>query len=558
MVRPASLPFVKDAKPTRLDALCLVLITFLSAAPYIGRLEFYSDDWGFLAGFHFAELDGRFGLRSVLDNPSFRPRPLQGLYLAGLYKLFGLHPFGHHIVNIVVLAGSMPIFYWLLLRLRVGRASAFIATLILIVLPQLSTVRVWYSAFQIPLSMLFALGSLHFQLTYFHSRQLRWAGAALVAAALSIAAYEIFAPLLVAFALGTAWPRRSDRGADRSIRRWIPIGTLLAIAALAVIAKSLFSHRVRAPSLHLYWKGIVQLFRPDYDWRVDYGLNLIASLSVNLWHPIVGWAQAAASVAADGVGFAALSVALAGAGLAFWRLSSAEAEGGEGRERFMLALGFAAFVLGLATFLIVPDIMFSPTGMANRALVAAALGVALIFAALLQLVSRIAGAGGRSRALAILGSLIAYCGMVRAAQVAGYWADVPPLQGSILAAARDDLRDLAAGDTVILDGTCPYSGPGVVFEAAPDTSGAFSLAMGRPLQADTVSPRAALTSTGLRTSIYGYPSLYAYGPRLHVYDPRRHVVVRLDNERIARRYFRDPRRPRLACPIGYVGQGVLL
>ena len=42
------------------------------------------------------------------------------------------------------------------------------------------------------------------------------------------------------------------------------------------------------------------------------------------------------------------------------------------------------FILGHATFVIVPAMNFSPTGTGNRALVAAAVGVALILAAVVR------------------------------------------------------------------------------------------------------------------------------------------------------------------------------
>src|SRR5438046_212892 len=76
------------------------------------------------------------------------------------------------------------------------------AAVVLVVLPQLSTVRVWYLTFQIPLSMLAAFVSLHCQLSFARTGKAAWAVAAGLAAIASIAAYEIFAPLIAAFPIG--------------------------------------------------------------------------------------------------------------------------------------------------------------------------------------------------------------------------------------------------------------------------------------------------------------------------------------------------------------------
>jgi hypothetical protein len=92
----------------------------------------------------------------------------------------------------------------------------------------------------------------------------------------------------------------------------------------------------------------------------------------------------------------------------------------------------------------------------------------------------------------------------------------------------------------------------VIFEAPWDIAGALTLALGRPLNGDAVSPRMSLSRNGLETSIYKVPRFYPYGARLFVYNPVRHQLVRLANSTAAVGYFRD-RQPR-ACP-GFVARG---
>ena len=162
----------ENRKAVLTDVLCLVLITALSAAPYITKITFYSDDWTILAAFR----EGRTGLGPILAD--FPARPVQGAYLAFLFDLFGLAPLGYHLVNTAVIAASVVLFYILLIRLGLNRAEAFASSVILIVLPQLSTVRVWMAAAQVPLSMLAALCSMHAQISFMKSRHPVWAAAA--------------------------------------------------------------------------------------------------------------------------------------------------------------------------------------------------------------------------------------------------------------------------------------------------------------------------------------------------------------------------------------------
>jgi hypothetical protein len=213
----------------------------------------------------------------------------------------------------------------------------------------------------------------------------------------------------------------------------------------------------------------------------------------------------------------------------------------------LLLLGFAAFLLGNAVFLIVPYIAFTPTGIDNRTQVAAALGAALIFTAILSVISI------RPRAFAAVVALITAAAFARLSMIENYWAEAPALQERILSAARIDLRTLPANSAVILDGVCPYHGPAVVFETW-DVGGALTLALGRPVYADTVSPRMSLTPNGLSTSIYKMPDFYPYGERLYVYQPYRHRLVRLDSAAAAKAYFTTHKAT--LCPAGYVARGV--
>ena len=528
------------------DSLSLIIITFLSAAPYVWRLGFYSDDWDIVGKLQRAHAHGRWPIAEILElSPG---RPLHGLYAALLFAAFGRDPLGYHLVNTAVLAASALLFYLLLVRLRSGRSEALTAALVFVVLPQLSTIRVWFAAFQITLSLAFMLASLHGQLSFARSGKPAWAAFALLTAVLSLAAYEIFVPLLAGFAIALA----IAKARKRRIRGWRSFAAPVAVAALLAVA---FLFKVnsssRAGSLtqwDRYARGAWQLVRPDYDWRIDSSLNIFAALDTHFWRVLTGWASAAADLVAGRLDPVLIGASAAAAALALWRLRTAPRS--ESRSvRLLLFLGVATFVLGHALFVIVPAIVFTPTGMGNRVLVAAALGVAMIFAGSIAIVRDRSNA-----AFALLGALVVFLGMLRLNTIERYWAETPSLQRSVLDAARHDLASLPSSSTVMLDGVCPYHGPAVVFETWWDTGAALSFALNRPVTADVVSPRTVVTAGGIETSIYKQRSFYRYGAQLYLYDVRRHLAFALPNARTAQDYFAH--RPLLRCPTGYVARGV--
>lgn len=542
-----------ERRARALDALCLVLLMLASALPYAGRLGFYSDDWSLIGGFRLAELAGRSPWDGLIAG--FAARPLQGLHLASLYALFGLDPLGYHIVNAAVLAACVALFHLLLFRLGVGRRDAFAAALILVVLPQLSTLRAWTGASQVGLAMLLMLTSLHAQLSFARSRKAGWAAMALLAGLASVAAYETFAPLIAGFAIGLAIDHsRRRQGAVRMAAAGVALAIVaLALAVLFKLAVSDRAGPIAEPAR--YVQGLRQLVRTDYDWRLDSSLNLFAALSVHFWMTVTGWAEGAVRLLEGRAGAAAAAVALAAGALALWRARRLPGEDrGLGPGRLVL-LGAGAFVLGHAAFLAVPSIVFAPTGMGNRALAAAAPGAALILVSAAALAARAVPDRLREPAFALIVAAIAVAGTARITQILDHWAAAAALQRTILDRARTDLARIPASSTVILDGICPYHGPGVVFETWWDTGPALSLALGRPVEGDVVSPRMRLTQTGIETSIYRQPRLHPYGVGLHVYNPALRTVRTLPDREAALAYF-SRRDRRLECPAGYVARGV--
>jgi hypothetical protein len=127
----------------------------------------------------------------------------------------------------------------------------------------------------------------------------------------------------------------------------------------------------------------------------------------------------------------------------------------------------------------------------------------------------------------------------------------------VLADIRANIKSLPVGSTLILDGICPYIGPGIVFEGEWDLAGALQMIYHDPiLRADVVTPKLRVGEDGLTTSMYGNSRHYRHGDNLLLYDLRRKAVNRLADAETTRRYFAacklDHSRD---CPEGREGEG---
>jgi hypothetical protein len=537
-----------------MDAACLVLITVVSAAPYITSLGFYSDDWALLETFD----RGRTSFGAVVQD--FAVRPLQGIYAATLFRLFGFHPLGYHLVNTAMIALAVALFHLLLLRLRFSRSEALSAALLFIVLPQLSTIRVWFSTVQVALSMALALSSMHAQLSYVRSGHLAWGAVAVIAALLSLAAYEVFAPLVVAFPIVLFLARRQlflwdEVGRDSRRLRAI-IVVILVVGAAAILLKMIASDRARSilyPGI--YAQGIRTLFDPGYDFRLDSGPNIFAAVQVHFGLTLAGWRDAGVeALGGDWNGWAVVS-ALACAVMTAWRIGSSDQQF---RSTWLLAAGLVVFTIGHAALFGAAGLTFSGIGMANRVLAAPAVGVALILAAGLAALSNAFPQRIRWPLFCIAMAAIVATGAYRIWMIERYWIEAPRLQARFLDGAKRDLRSVPPESTVIVAGLCPYHGPAVVFETWWDTGPALSLTLGRKLEADLLSRRSQVARSGLRTWIYGDSRLYPFGPNLFLYNPVVRSHVPLSDFEVARSAVARWGGTWRNCPPGKEGQGVFI
>jgi hypothetical protein len=533
-----------------LDCAFLTAVLGISLLPYVSGLGFYYDDYSVLERMNASHDQSLLGVYDAV-RPATGQRPLQALIFAALYRLFGLHPLGYHVVNAGLLVGVAVLLYLVLRELRLPRLLCLALPLVYAVLPHYATDRFWLDAFQINFSSLFYLLSLYAALRALRARPIPlagWLAVALASVAASLFAYEVVFPL---FALNIGlllWAaRRSHREGGRDHAVWI---TIAGVAAASVVVGVVKTAHVAQHGQNSYQLG----FQDGFAHHLAYLVS--GSIKVNIGTyflavPYVLWWIVRHRLNAADVGAAAAAGLLA---LAYVRWIG-------GRDRDALAdsrpwrdsmrVGLAAFVLGYAVFLTNQQVLFRSAGIDNRVNAAAALGVAAV---LVGATGWIAGRLPERRRLAFFSTVtgcIVAIGVFVIGALGSFWTSAAKEQHSIVSSLQRTTPSLPSSSTVILDGVCPEIGPAVVFGDEWDFRGAIRLAYQDPsLAADTAADglRAGAQQLVVTMTFLGRGSTrgYEYGPRLFVYDFPRRTLRAVRDRDDAVRYVSS--RPALHCP----------
>lgn len=222
--------------------------------------------------------------------------------------------------------------------------------------------------------------------------------------------------------------------------------------------------------------------------------------------------------------------------------------------------GLLVFWLAYAPFAVNVVSDFATTGSGNRVAMAAALGTAMLQVGSLGWLTSYLKTDALRRAVFCFAlTLACVSGFVVNGALASYWVAASRTQQAILSDIRERFRVLPSGTTLILDGVCPYIGPGIVFEEDWDMTGALQLLYhDNSLRGNIVTPTMKLEPQYL--SLSGYEeNRYSYQNNLIVYNYKSKVIAALRDAQSARRYFEiyNPRQNR-NCGYSLPGEGVAL
>jgi len=544
------------------DCLFLSLVVLLSLILYVQSIGFYSDDWSFFGYLSTSADQSPIGLfQTLYDFANIKSRPVQALYLAGLYWLFGLYPLGYHLVNAGVLLSGVVLFYLVLRELNQGRVLTLTGSLVYGLLPHYSTDRFWYAAFVANLSMALYFLSLYADLWVLRTKGMPiwgWKLLSILSLVGSTLSYEVFLPLFLLNPLLSWYRARQLYGSTESKQliqtNWAFLfgsnlfGLMLVLIFKALTASRLGRHGLISQSIW-FAKLITKAFIVSYG---DYGLGL-PGVTLKLLHNYPNWAV----LALGGI------VGLVIFGYVYLATDHSKDELTE-RFRFirLIGWGLVIFGMGYAIFLTNTNALITPTGIVNRIAIASAVGVAISLVGGIGWVSTFLPSNQlRRRCLCILIALLCTSGFIINNTLASFWIDSYRQQQAIIADIRQRFPTLPSESTLILDGICPYAGPAVVFESSWDLAGALmTFYRDRTLRADVVTPNLKVEEDRLSTVLYGgMYSHYPYNEKLFVYHIGRKTTHYLTDVQAARRYFQtfNPDFDN-DCPPGREGFGVQL
>lgn len=543
------------------DCIFLFVAILLSAVPYLRRLGFYSDDWSYQATLAHVAGGGLTAMFKALlaSDSNLRVRPVQAAFLVLEFRAFGRHALPYHVVCTVILGIVTILLYIVLKELRAGRLQALSIALVFGLLPHYSTDRMWISSQQACFCMAFALLGIYGLLRYVRPGVRRpgtWAALGALALVLSFLSYEVAAGLIIA-SLGVLGWRRYHLIRNAPKRSLKSLAGLASVTALLLVVGIVKSHL----QTRFYYHHHLLRFLGRFGGLCVH--SLVQAVQFNSWT----YAFHMPAVIFDLYRHAALSttaVAVAtiiafSATAYFWKFMESYTIPSPRLCLWLVLLGFVLFGLGYVLFFQDINTDFSIVGLDNRTTIASSLGASFVLVAIAGLSSSVLRLDlTRARAFSVLMGLICGLNCLVVSGFGYFWEEARSQQDAILQSVAANVGMLPKGSTLLLDGFCRYTGPGVVFETDWDATGAIQLTLkDYSLVSDVVSPNLHFGEGAADTTIYGdAEGHYPYNNRLFVYNVRNKTLTSLPSQKAATRYLRtmNPAGDS-GCPAAHEGVG---
>lgn len=540
----------------------IAFVSLLSTVLYVGRLGFYTDDWHFIGSLFLHAPDRSYvGLLWQLTDSNMLTRPVQLVYLTTLYYFFGLNPLAYHIVNALSMAVIGVLFHLVIRELRFPARFALAISLIYVLLPHASANRFWYALFQANLSLLFFCLSLYADLRLLRAqagRHIGWQILSVTGLLMSTLAYELVIPLFALVPLLVWYQRRRLVAGEASTgpRIYLVLLTRNWLLLVAIIIfKAYTTNRIpQNQNLieRITWFANLQLDAFKMVFLGPYGIRLprmLQRIAFEYFDPV------------------ALTLSLAVGALVFasiywWPRYNEEPLPNIRVLLILVAVAICCIAAGYGMFAIAPLARIASTGINNRSSGAALFGIAIFVAAGAGILASLLRNEHRTRLVfALIIAFYSSSSFLAVNTLGNFWAAASQEQQQIMAEVRDRFPTLAPGSSVILDGYCPYIGPGIVFETAWDITGMLNLMYNDPtLQGDVVNRRVEIREDGLYMNLYSQNAIrtpeteeaarngqlrrlavvsfyvHPYG-KMWIYNRKHNVVVPIPDATAANAYF---------------------
>lgn len=529
---------ILDKRPRLSDSIFIALVVLLSSALYLSKIGLYGDDWGVMASFKSTSSHTLINYIHAITTPNTVMRPVFNIYIAAIYYLFGQNFFSYQVLNAIVLAMVGVLFYLSLRLLKIGRLIALAVSVVYILLPNYSTDRFWYSAFQANLSMLFFFLSLLTGLHSFSQKRpisILWSFISVVSLLCSTLSYEVILPFFfiqcVLFAYYDAPFSISKISIPKIHLSRLPLIFISLASVFGVITFKVMT------TTRLANGPLQQLIHyPGYLFYI-FTSAIKANLILTPWYMVKVWVYIVFSH--HSISTIVVSLLL---GLLLFVYFSALKENLPTTlfSKYLIIAGLFLFGFGYSIFCFNNNVGFSPTGIDNRVAIVASIGVAIAFVGIIgYLLTLLPNNKSKKTIFSIAIAIVGMSGLLVINTLALDWAASYKAQTKILASIKQQFTMMPKGATLILDGTCPYIGPGIIFDSRWDLKGAIqSIYLDRTLKADIVTPRMSVTKAGLKTKIWDFETKYPYKD-LYIFNYKTRKAVTINNEDEAKKYFRE-------------------
>lgn len=536
------------------DSLFLFFAVIFSVTTYINKIGFYSDDWSFIGNFTLSADKSLLGLIKTATTPNTFMRPLQNIYDAVLFWIFGTNPLGYHLVNSVVLALIVLMLYLVLRFLKLPRIISVSVSLVFAMMPNYSTDRFWYAAYQVNISLLLFLLSTYYGLKAFtgeNGKKILWKAVSLGSLVLSALSYEVVLPYvflnMVLFS-GSSTVINPESG-KKTFRQKRTVFILLNFIIFIYIVIFKAKTTTRLGGTFNYPMDIINLAVSIFNTHF---------FELGLKQPVIWWGILTKNLDVTVLITALVLFIYIFIYFLMLFISRPVSLPGNNFLRNSIIAGFSVVFLGYAIFFTNNQVGFSPTGIDNRVAIAASIGIAFIFVALSAWVSR-TFLGRNSAGIVYSLSIAVICagGFLVINTLASYWGTAYAQSQAALSEIKQSFPSPEKNTIIILDGVCPYSGPAPVFESEWDLKGALQAIYNDPtIRADIVTPRLKVRTGGIETQIYTFTAFYEY-KNLFIYNFKTKSVYPISSADEANDYFQKYNSDyNNGCPPAKAGNGV--
>ena len=535
------------------DIIFLSVAVLTSILGYVGKLGFYGDDWSFLGNFVLTDNQSLFKITQNATTPNTYMRPIQNLYDAFLYWVFGLQPLGYHLVNAGVFVMVIILLYLILRLIKMPRLVAVTTPLVYSLLPNYSTNRFWYAAFQVNLSMMLFLLSTYFGIKALlpsAKKPVLYKTLSLLCLILAALGYEVILPFVFLNAI-IFWNPAEKFALFKSNKKpfYNNHGVFIVLNFIVLAYLLIFKAKTTTRLGILNYPGDIILLgisvvKTNF---IELGLKIpivLHKILLNYYDPLVlilGSGLCIFIFCYLFVAFSAPSIKLPERSFMF---------------RIIL-LNIVIFFLGYGIFFVNNRVGFSPTGIDNRVSIASSIGIAFMIVGSVGWLSKFYSQLFSKWLFSMLIALTCTAGFFIINTLAIFWTSAYSQAEVVLAGIKSEFPTLPKNSTLILDGVCPYVGPAIVFESHWDLKGALQVIYkDETIQADIVTPRLKVTEDGIETQIYTFESFYPY-ENIFIYNFKNKKVFNIADKKTADDYFQQYNPDyNNNCPPAEAGNGV--